>query len=72
VAKINKKIANELLRQINNMKELKKQIADKRTELRAQLIDFESILESLDSGLVDMEDGVESFNRAVDTISQYL
>lgn len=51
---------------------LKREIAAKRDELRSAVFEIQDILESMDEAVAELEDGGRCFERAVESMSQYL
>ena len=62
----------ELTDALKRIDALKKEIGQKRDELRSMVSEIGDILESLDEACDDLTDGQYSFERAVETMSQYL
>ena len=57
---------------LEKVEHLKVEIAKKRDELREAIAEVEEIAESLDQALDGLEDGKRGFERAVESMSQYL
>lgn len=57
---------------LQNINVLKNEIAKKRDQLRLAVSDVNEILESLDETVDGLDAGSREFERAVDSMSQYL
>lgn len=62
----------ELTDALKRIDGLKKEISQKRDELRSAVMDIDDILGSLDDACDDLSEGQRSFERAVEALSQYL
>jgi uncharacterized protein Yka (UPF0111/DUF47 family) len=51
---------------------IKRDISKKRDELREAVYEVTSIIESMDESIEGLEEGKRNFDRAVESLSQYL
>lgn len=66
------KTEKQIRAQLTKIERTKTQIADLRDVLREQLSDLEGIMESLDTGIADIEAGKRQIEDGLAEISKYL
>lgn len=67
-----KKMKEKIKKILDCIQEDKVKMASLRDGLRVQLDELEALIQSLDDGIENLEEGLKCFDNALDDINQYV